>query len=130
MKIDYTNTIIATANKYGVSPDLALAVAKTESGMNPDAKSSVGALGLFQLMPATALGLGVDPNDPVQNIDGGIRYLSQLLGRYDGNPVLSLAAYNAGPSNVDKYNGVPPFAETQNYIQKILDLLKKKTVKV
>ena len=123
MSTDYTGQIIQTAQQYGVDPNLALAVAQQESSLNPDAISPEGAIGLFQLMPATASGLGVQPHDPVQNIDGGIRYLSQLLNQFGGNVSLALAAYNAGPGNVRKYGGVPPFAQTQNNVASILGRL-------
>lgn len=123
MAINYSASITSTANKYGVDPNLALAVAQTESGLNPNAISPVGAVGLFQLMPATANGLGVNPNDPLQNIDGGVRLLSQLLTQYNGDVTLALAAYNAGPGAVAKYGGVPPYSETQNYVAKITSML-------
>lgn len=104
--------------RYGVSAILLEAVARAESGFRPDAVSGSGALGLMQLMPTTALALGVDPLDPVQAVDGSARLLAQHLRTY-GSVELALAAYNAGPGAVDRYNGVPPFAETQKYVQKI-----------
>ena len=107
MSTDYTGAITTAANQYGVDPNLALSVARAESGFNPNAVSPAGAIGLFQLMPATAAGLGVNPSDPLQNIDGGVKYLSQLLSQFNGDTALALAAYNAGPGNVAKYGGVP-----------------------
>ena len=112
------------ANKYGVSESLLKAVAKAESGFNANSESSGGAVGIMQLMPETASSLGVtNPYDATQNIMGGAKLLSQLLKKYNGNTSLALAAYNAGSGNVDKYNGIPPFRETQNYVQKILAYL-------
>jgi len=110
-----------TSNKYGVDSKLIKALVQQESGFNPNAKSKAGAIGLMQLMPSTAKGLGVDdPLDPKQNIEGGVKYVKSLMDRFNGNIILALAAYNAGPNAVKKYDGVPPYKETQNYVKSIL----------
>ena len=112
--------IASAAARYGIPTALAMAQANAESGYNPNAVSSAGAGGVMQLMPATAASLGVtDVFDPVQNIDAGFRYLASLYKQF-GDWALALAAYNAGPGNVAKYGGVPPFAETQNYVSTVL----------
>lgn len=116
----YDASINAHSERLGVAADLVRAVIQVESAFNPAAVSHKGAMGLMQLMPATAHELGVkNPFDPDQNIRGGVAYLKQLLDRYDNNIELALAAYNAGAGNVDKYDGVPPFKETKNYVNKI-----------
>lgn len=117
--MDYRQLAYQTAQKYGIDPDLFVRQIQAESAFRPDAVSSAGAIGLGQLMPATAKELGVDPNDPVQNLEGAARYMKQQLDRF-GDPALALAAYNAGPSRVAKANGVPNITETQNYVAKIL----------
>jgi hypothetical protein len=111
--------------EYGVDPHLARAVMRMESGGNPSAVSSAGAIGLMQLMPGTAKSLGVDPKDPLRNLEGGIKYLAQLADKYDGDYVKTLAAYNAGSGRVDSYGGVPPFPETQRYVKNVMALFRK-----
>lgn len=113
------------AATYCVPKDLLKAIAKAESDFNPNATSGAGAQGIMQLMPATAKGLGVtDAYDPYQNIMGGAKYISQMLEKFNGNVKLALAAYNAGPNNVAKYGGIPPFQETQNYVVKVLGFME------
>lgn len=117
------NLVPFIAEKFGVpnlTTDLVRRVIRQESGGNQAAKSKVGAIGLMQLMPATAAELGVNPNDPQQNVYGGVTYLAQQMKRFNGDPALALAAYNAGAGNVQKYGGIPPFEETQNYVKSIL----------
>lgn len=109
----------AAARKYGIPEDLFNRLVQQESGWNPLAKSHAGAIGLAQLMPLTARKLGVNPRDPRQNLEGGARYLAQQYRKF-GSWRLALAAYNAGPQAVAKYNGVPPYKETRNYVRKIL----------
>ena len=115
----------AAADKYGLPRQLVRSVISNESDFQPRAVSPKGAIGLMQLMPATAEALGADPRDPAQNVDAGTRYLRDLLEKYDGGLWHALAAYNAGPGAVDKYQGVPPYPETINYIGKIDRDLKK-----
>lgn len=123
---DFNNIIKEASQKYGVEEELVRAIIKQESGFNPNAVSCAGAQGLMQLMPETAKGLGVaDPMDPRDNVMGGVKYIKQMLDRYDGNKTKALAAYNAGPGNVDHYGGVPPFSETQNYVNNILSMYQE-----
>ena len=113
------------ARMYNVPEDLFLSLIEQESGFNPTAQSPKGAYGLTQLMPSTAQGLGVDPRDPMQNLQGGAHYLRQMLDRFPSTS-LALAAYNSGPRNVTEYGGIPPFQETQNYVKNVLGRLTSK----
>jgi soluble lytic murein transglycosylase-like protein len=111
------------AHRYGLPPQFLRSVAKAESGFRADAVSPKGALGIMQLMPATARKLGADPTDPRQNVEAGTRYLSELLLKYKDDPYQvrkALAAYNAGPAAVERYNGIPPYRETLNYIERVI----------
>ena len=118
---DYDHLILDVAERYAVEPGLVKGVIAAESNFRPHAVSRVGAQGLMQLMPATAADLGVErPFGVVENIDGGVRYLRAMLDRY-GDVARALAAYNAGPGAVDRYRGVPPYAETRAYIKRVLE---------
>lgn len=114
----YVGMARAAARKHNVPEDLFLRLVQQESNWNPTAKSHKGAMGLAQLMPATAKSLGVDPGDPKQNLEGGAKYLSRQFREFKSWR-LALAAYNAGPDAVKKHGGVPPYRETRNYVQKI-----------
>ena len=116
----YNKPIKIYSRIYDVDEELIHAIVRQESCFNEGAHSRVGAIGLMQLMPQTALGLRInDPWNPEHNIQGGIKYIAEMLERFDGNYKLAIAAYNAGPGNVNKYNGIPPFDETRNYVKKV-----------
>ena len=115
--------ILEAAKRNGLRPEFVQSVAAVESNFQASAVSPKGAIGLMQLMPGTAAALGVDPKDPAQNVDAGARYLRQLLARYKDSPDpvrLALAAYNAGPGAVDRHKSIPPYRETQAYVEKVL----------
>ena len=119
-----TRFIQEAAAKYGLDSRLVAAVAEAESSGNQSEVSDVGAVGVMQLMPDTAAALGVNPYDEKQNIEGGAHYLKQMLDTFGGDMKKAIAAYNAGPQAVKDYDGVPPYAETQNYVNKVLDLYR------
>jgi soluble lytic murein transglycosylase-like protein len=122
----FESLIQQASAKYGVDADLVKAVIQNESAYNPSAVSSAGAIGLMQLMPATADNLGVEnPLDPAQNIDGGVKLLRELLNQFGGNVSNTLAAYNAGPGAVQQFGGIPPYQETQTYVQRVLSTYGK-----
>lgn len=127
----YESLIQNASQKYGVPANLIKAVIKQESGFNPNAHSGAGAAGLMQLMPATARGLGVtNVYDPAQSIDGGTKYLANAIKHNNGSVPLALAAYNAGQGAVNKYGGVPPYKETQNYVKSIMTMYGSGNVQV
>lgn len=118
-----SRTIVRFAHRHGVDPSLVVALVAAESAFRRDARSPVGAQGLGQLMPGTAAMLGVThPLDPEQNLGGTVRYLSRQLGRWNGDPALALASYNAGPGAVQRFGGIPPYRETQEYVRYVLGL--------
>ncbi len=118
---EYNSVIEQAAERYGVDPAVLHGLIQQESGFDPGAQSSAGASGLTQLMPGTASSMGVaNPLNPTESIEGGARYLSQLMSQFGGNTEDALAAYNAGPGAVQQYGGIPPYAETQSYVSKVL----------
>ena len=116
--------LLSASEKYNVDPRLSKAVAIVESNMNQNDISDAGAIGVMQLMPETARSLGVDPYDEEQNIDGGVRFLGQMLKTFNGDVRKAVAAYNAGPGAVKKYGGIPPYRETQAYVGRVMDLYR------
>ena len=117
----YESLIAQAAQRYGLDPAVLHGLIQQESGFDPSSESSAGAAGLTQLMPETAASMGVaNPLNPAESIEGGARYLSGLMTQFGGNTTDALAAYNAGPGAVQQYGGVPPYAETQDYVTKVL----------
>lgn len=128
MSQDYSGYVRQAAAKYEIEPELIHAVIKAESNGNQRAVSRKGAMGLMQLMPSTAYDMNVvNPFNPEENIEGGTKYLRQLLEKFNGDLTLALAAYNAGPKTVEKYRDVPPISETKQYVKKIISLFKGKS---
>jgi soluble lytic murein transglycosylase-like protein len=125
--IETVSSEIGSAYNVEIPVNLVKSIIKQESGFNPNAVSHAGAQGLMQLMPATAKSLGVyNSMNPYQNVRGGIKYIAQLLNRFEGNLQKALAGYNAGPEAVARYGGIPPYKETQNYVQSIMkDFLRR-----
>ena len=121
---ELARVIHSAAQKYAVDPKLVSAVAEVESGGDQHAVSPAGAVGVMQLMPDTAAGLGVNPYNLESNVEGGAKYLREMLDTFDGDVKKAVAAYNAGPNAVKAYGGVPPYAETQNYVTSVLDIYR------
>ncbi len=121
---DLSAFVQQAAREYNVDPRLVSAVAQTESGGDQSAVSPAGAIGVMQLMPDTAASLGVNPYDEKQNVEGGAKYLREMLDAFGGDVRKAVAAYNAGPTAVKAYGGVPPYRETQDYVSKVLDLYR------
>jgi soluble lytic murein transglycosylase len=123
-KSQYDRIIASTSSKYNIEPAIIKAVITAESNWNPDAISHKGAIGLMQLMPETAQDMNVNPFDPEENIEGGTKYLRRLLNRFDGNLNLALAAYNAGPSKVERAGGIPAYTETNKFVRAVNEIYK------
>jgi len=120
---DLERIVIEAGSRYGLDPDLISAIIQAESGLEPNAVSPKGAMGLMQLMPETAAELEIsNPFDPRANINAGARYMKRLLDRFGNNATLAIAAYNAGPEAVERHAGVPPFSETRSYVQKVIEI--------